>query len=553
MFKIVFCATHSQHCLIFNTNFFNMAKKIFVNSSFFILCILSLTLIISNISFAFGGHITILNMVISLLISFFLLVHISQNKIVVLLSVAISAGVCLVTFIFANIYFDTSWDGQGYHQETIYLLKNGWNPVLEQSQVFRWWVNYYQKGNEIIQANIYLLTDKIEAGKMLNILLVYVAAFTSFSFLDTFKLKLFYKFLISFIIVFNPVVFTQVFTYYIDANWYLTLVISLGSVLTFLSTKKVEYCVFFILSSVMFCSLKFSSIPTFIVVSIFVLVYNYIYGKGKIVIPYLTVFLLAFICNIHPFLTNIKNGYPIFHPFVGDQKVDILNENIPVMLLNRNRVERLFISLFSETSNNTNAILSKTLKLPFTTTVDQFFINYDTRLGGFGFLFSGILIIAVLLALYLFFVKSFQLHLKIYLFVLVGILCTVAINPASWWARLSPQIWLIPIAIIVFGLLSTNKFCLILTRLSILLFMINILIPGYITYRKLKDDNKTMNDFVNSVGDKTIILDLSNQFGFQQYYLKFKERNIKYETGTMKDKRHLAPFTPDVYYEIEER
>jgi len=59
--------------------------------------------------------------------------------------------------------------------------------------------------------------------------------------------------------------------------------------------------------------------------------------------------------------------------------------------------------------------------------------------------------------------------------------------------------------------------------------MVNILISGGITFLKIQQDNKIVNDFINSVGDKTVTLDLSNQFGFQQYYVKFKERNIKYK------------------------
>lgn len=68
-----------------------------------------------------------------------------------------------------------------------------------------------------------------------------------------------------------------------------------------------------------------------------------------------------------------------------------------------------------------------------------------------------------------------------------------------------------------------------MSQLGIVLFMVNILISGGITFLKIQQDNKIVNDFINSVGDKTVTLDLSNQFGFQQYYVKFKERNIKYK------------------------
>lgn len=530
-----------------------MLKNILVNSSFFLLCTLSVTLIVSNISFAFNYDINILNTLFGLIISTLLLFYFSEKPFSVLISVFVALLISVFSYFLAINYFDTSYDGQGYHQETIYLLKNGWNPIYESGMAFRKWINHYQKGNEIIQSNIYLITDKIEAGKMINMMLLFIAFMSSFTFLSTLKIKNYSKLIISFIIVLNPVVFTQIFTYYIDGNWYLTLVISLTSLLTYFSNRNLMSVIMFILSSVIFCSLKLTSIPVFVIFSIFALVYHFLDERKILIKPFITIFILSIICNLHPFLSNLKNGFHIFYPFAGENKVDILNQNIPVMLLNKNRIERIMISLFSETTNNRDAVLSQTLKLPFSVTIDQLFINYDTRLGGFGFLFSGIIILTFLIAIYLLCKKSNISHKKILIFILFAILCSVLINPASWWARLSPQIWLIPITIIIFGLFIKDNIARLLSQISLAIFAVNILIPGYITYRKYNDDNKTMKQLVKSVGEKTIILDLNNTHGFQQYYLKFKERDIKYEIRDINNKKYLAPFTPDVYFEIKKK
>ncbi len=528
-----------------------MYKNTFLYSSFLLLCTLSFILIISNITFLFNYDINTLNTLLSFLISIILLIYISKKPLEILASVFVAILFSVLSYYLAITYFDTSYDGQGYHQETIYLLKNGWNPIYEESNAFRMWINHYQKGNEIIQSNIYFLTDQIESGKMINLLLLFIAIFTSFTFLDTLKIKFYFKFLLIFIVVFNPVVFTQLFTYYLDANWYLALVISLSSLLSYYSTKKQIFLIIFVLSAVIFCSLKLTSIPVFIVLSIFAVSYHFAEQKKILFKPFLSIFILSIICNINPFLTNLKNGFHILYPFAGENKSDILNQNIPIMLLNKNRIERILISLFSETTDNRDAILLHTLKIPFAVSIDQLFINYDTRLGGFGFFFSGVLVISLLLAIYILFIKTNKLQKKSFIILFMGILCSILINPASWWARLSAQIWLLPIVIIIFGLLSQNKIAKVLSQLSIVIFMINILIPGYITYRKLNDDNKIMNNFVDSVGNKTIILDLNNQFGFQQYYLKFKERNISYKIRDVQKKIKLAPYTRDVYYEIE--
>lgn len=528
-----------------------MPKHIFLNASFFLLFFVSFTLIDSNVAFIFGFDLNILNVLIGFLFSILLLSYIEKDRLNVLISVSLAVVIIIIAYHIAINYFDTSWDGQGYHQETIYLLKNGWNPIYENSNAFRMWVNLYQKGNEILQANIYLITDKIESAKLLNILLIYIAFFVFWSFLDTLKIKNIFKLILSFIVVFNPVVFSQIFTYYIDGNWYLTLLISLSSLITYFSDKKLQYIIIFVLSSVVFCSLKFSSIPIFIVFSFFAIFYHYFVEKKMMIIPFLSTFVLGLICNMHPFITNLKNGKHLLHPFAGDSKIDIINQNIPELLLNKNRVERLLISLFSKTSNDIkNVELYDMLKFPFTFTKQEFFINYDTRLGGFGFLFSGVIVITVLLMFFIIFKRN-EVDKKIIVAIASAFLVSVMVNPACWWSRLSAQIWLIPIIFVIFGLISTNRKTIFLSQITIGLLLINILISVSITALKFQQDNKTVNDFISKVGDKTITLDLYNQYGFQQYYLKFKERNIKYKIEKIKNKNQLAPFTPDVYYKIE--
>lgn len=528
-----------------------MPKQIFFNSSFFLICFFSITLVVSNVAFLSGFDLNIWNTVIAFFISVFILGYTLRNTLDSIVAILLAIIILLMSYFAALHYFDTSWDGQGYHQETIYLLKKGWNPLLEESRAFHYWIDIYQKGNEIIQANIYLITNKIEAGKMLNVVLVFIAFFVFSSFLDTLELKKIYKIFISFIAVFNPIVFTQIFTYYVDGNWYLTLLISLSALLTYFSDRKLQYIIIFVLSSVTFCSLKFSSIPIFMVFAGTATVYHLICHKKLIFIPYLYILLFGFFCNIHPFITNVQNGNHLLHPFVGEKKMDIINQNIPELLLNRNRAERTLVSLFSKTNNDfRNATFPDILKLPFTFSKDELFINFDTRLGGFGFLFSGVLVLTFLLTLYLFLKKN-TLNKKILVLVLFAFLVSVIINPASWWSRLSAQIWLIPIVFIIFGLILKNKKSIVLSEITLVILIVNVLVSGGLTALKLQKDNEIVNDFISSVGDKTIILDLSNKYSFKQYYLKFEERNIKYKIVKIKDKSHLAPFTPDVYYKIE--
>lgn len=528
-----------------------MLKNIFLYPSFLLVSWLSLLLIVSNLSFLLGFDLNLLNLTISLLITLFVLFFIIKNNRDFIVSLGVASIVVLISYALATNFYDISYDGQGYHQETIYLLKNGWNPVHEEAHPFRSWVNHYQKGNEIMQANIYLLTNQIESVKAIGLILMYVAFSLSFSFLNLLPMKRIYQLLIAVVVVFNPVVFTQVFTNYIDANWYLTLVISISSLLIYFANRERIALIVFILSSVIFCSLKLTSIPVFIVISVFVFSYHLFFYKKKMLMPFLMIFIFSVLCNIHPFITNVQKGYHFLHPFAGDQKTDILNQNIPKVLLNHNRIERILISLFSKPNNDRAITLNDTLKIPFSFDKSQLFLIYDTRLSGFGFWFSGLLVITSLLMIYLLVTKNNGINKKTFLWVVFALFCTILINPAAWWARLSPQIWLFPVVIIVFGLLAKNRLPKALSQICLFIFLLNLSLPAFLTYLDLRANQKTMEKFVDSVADKTITLDISNSFGFQQYYLKFKEKNIKYKIGKTKEKSQIAPFTKDVYYELE--
>lgn len=526
-------------------------EQVLFSTSFFLIAWLSLVLIVSNIFFVLGWKINFFTIPIAFLGCIYLMKISGKNVKEIFLSILFSIPVLALSYLFAISYYDVSWDGQGYHQEAIYLLKNGWNPVYEESNAYRVWVKHYQKGIEIIQSNIYFISNRIEAGKMINPLLMFSAFFVVLKFLRTLPLNHCFGWMLSFIIVFNPVVFTQVITYYVDANWYLTLLVSFVSLFIYFSNKEKEYLILFVLGSVAFCSIKFSSIPTFAVFSIFALGYYFFVYKRILTKPLLLIFALTILTNIHPFISNVKFGHHIFHPFYGTEKIDIINANIPKLLLNHNRVERLMISLFSKSTIYRDGAISDTVLYPFQIKKDYLFVQHDTILGGFGFLFSGVLVLSLFLFIYLMVGKMNRKNKIILLLVLGSIALSVMINPANWWARLSPQIWLLPIVIIVFGLMSQKRILKLISAIPLGLFFLNFLVIGYISFMHFQRNNTKMKDFVNSVGNKTVILDLSHQFGFQQYYLKFKEKEIKYEIRKIDNQDNVAPFTPDVYYEIK--
>ena len=80
---------------------------------------------------------------------------------------------------------------------------------------------------------------------------------------------------------------------------------------------------------------------------------------------------------------------------MGKDKVDIMTSQQPLGFKDMKPIEKNFYSLFSKSENNW-WVQVPTLKIPFTYSSDEVSqLNYDTRVGGYGVLFSGIFILSL--------------------------------------------------------------------------------------------------------------------------------------------------------------
>ena len=125
--------------------------------------------------------------------------------------------------------FDTSADGCFYHKPAIGLIKEGWNPLYESSEDFCkdndteiensgqfLWIDHYPKVTWNFAASIYSVTNNIETGKVLIVLLAISLASITYYYLTQKKLKDWQAIAIAIGLVANPIVLSQIFTYYVD-------------------------------------------------------------------------------------------------------------------------------------------------------------------------------------------------------------------------------------------------------------------------------------------------------------------------------------------------
>jgi hypothetical protein len=441
--------------------------------------------------------------------------------------------------VISGSFFDLSWDGQAYHQETVIQLMNGWNPIYSNvgEVPHSIWIDHYSKGAEINAAALSTVTRSIEECKAINIFLIITTFLIAFAAIiltsDTIKLR--YAFVLGFLISMNPVSTSQSLSFYVDGQ--LASAISCFLCLILLLSKRVDTFVLMSLFStiIILINLKFLGVIYVLIFSLGLIYWSFTYKREKLILisKYLFFSLLIglLIVGYNPYVTNTVNDGNPFYPLIGSN-IDIMTRNTPPNLLNTNSFENLFSSIFS---HPTVGIKDCEYKIPFIFSIEDLkaFRATDVRTSGFGPLFSGAIIICLLNLLGLLKTKkSIMLNnpdISIKLLILLSLFISVLINPQSWWARYVPQLWLIPIFSLFFTLNIKTKIFKYSNYFLILILVINALLVSsvYVYYQMKNTEN--LNDEMNSLSSLNngeIKVHFSN---FYSNRVRLDERGIEYE------------------------
>lgn len=479
-------------------------KNICYNWSFSLLIGLFALFILINWNFIFGLTVSPIYPVISMLLTCYTLWRFTVKKdkkstksfiaqLVVLFDLILIFGVVC--------YFipDFSYDGTTYHQATIIWLKNGWNPiytklsdfVLTMPYQFPSSVEYGQhflKFFEVVGASIYSLTGKIELTKLTNFILAVSAFCYSFYSIKNYKnLSTTLSAVFAFIFVFNPVCICQMLTNYVDSAFYYAFLILIFALINY--TKSQDRNTFFmiVMSAVIFANIKLTGLFT---VAIMLIVFLIAFFSKKLLKTSIVIAILILFTGINPYITNLVQGHNPFYPVVKNSLInankDYMLTSYPAGFENLNRVEKLCISLFSSSKNLSPLINPEkpTFKIPFTIKNDDVFHFEDMRIGGFGYFFSGILLLSLVLSVFM----QFEMKEGKRLFFVIMTILSLSIlgNHEAWWARFVPQLWSLPLFIVLFlsfnWQINTKKLAFIYLFLFICLINSSI-----INYQYLQD------------------------------------------------------------------
>ena len=433
-------------------------------------------------------------------------------------------------FYFLSItIIDTTYDGREYHQASTILLKQGYNPVYDTAQDFfnklynikhtvPIWVENYPKCFEIIAANIFLFTEKIESGKIVNSLSSIILFFYSYYIIKRYynnKFNIFFAFLF----VINPISIFQVMTFYSDVFIYNMFIIALIRIIDIIKTQTLKPYLIFFISIILLTNIKYGGL----VYSIFLLLLLFILLiKQKISLKHFkTVFIISFILiilsGINPYFTNIARGMNPIYPLAGKDKIDIISKNLPINFGNKSILYKFFMSTFSKSENPYK--LKKyevfaNLKIPFSIDENEIkYLDIDTRIGGFGVWWSGILILSL--------IGIFKLKNKKNLILLLFLFFTVITCPQNWWARYIPQFYALPVFISLFLLQEKSLQNKILSASLYTTILINSCLSLYsITVERYIYFNDHFYDY--------IVMDKLNQEDFLISYLQHVKEDDRF-------------------------
>ncbi|MES2457718.1 MAG: hypothetical protein V4594_19325 [Bacteroidota bacterium] len=430
-----------------------------------LISVIAISLLMSTIGFALGVTVKNwyfpLSFLLTLALVYFLGPVVPEQKRLFAKSAVFSLLIISSSIVMMGYVYDVSHDGQTYHMETIYQLKNGWNifrsdlPKTLDLSIF---INHYTKGAEIPQSAIYSLTNKIECAKSTNIMLLAGTFFLVLSYLLSIeKVSIFRCWILSILCVLNPVSVTQLFSTYVDGQLAILLLALIITTLILTKSPGKDKLILLSFIIIVICNVKFTGLVYAVLFSVAFLTWllitkNKLLFKQTIASIFISGVVAVCLTGFNPYLLNtIKHGHP-FYPLMGKNKVDIMNHNTPPGLEDKSQLERFVTSLFSRTDNVNPANGRKIeVKIPFSINKKDI-INagkIDTRIAGFGPFFSGILLCAILLFLIVLIKKSGEKPVRNTLYMILAIFLSVMLMPESWWARYVPQLWYIPPGILI--------------------------------------------------------------------------------------------------------
>ena len=395
-----------------------------------------------------------------------------------------------------NIIWDYSYDSLAYHQEAVIAIKNGWNPFYQSNIPMNLWVMHYAKASCVFAGSIFKLTGRIESAKILSSFLPLILLVLSFgTFYLITKRKMILSAFAAIILVLNPVVLGQSFTYYVDSMlgiYVIFLIINLVLILFFKDLTLFKYLTL-VNVAIFLANIKFTGLAYAGVILLAFLISSFFFNDKKYNIRLLIFLICSLVITVgvvgfNPYVTNtINNGNPLY-PLAGKGKINIMTNNTPLDYRYDGQFEQFYKSMIAVPSiKNPNGKPATSVGELFMVNknVLKFYAGVDARMRGLGVYSIIFLPISFIGLLYLLATCRNKKALIYSGLTLVFTIGTLLAAGSFWWARYINFIWLIPVGVGTLMILKKSKISKIIGILLLILLFVNsaILIPTMIRYK----------------------------------------------------------------------
>ena len=367
--------------------------------------------------------------------------------------------ICIALLYLSGTVLSFSYDGWCYHLPAVIKLSNGWNPVYQYNNIDGFFTMYYPKYAWIFGATVYKTTGNLFCANALTSIQLAATLLITLDFAKNLQTKnKIVPYLFALLLAANPIITTELFTYYNDGLLGNSIIIL---VLLFYGISKGYYKLsskpvmsLLIANGTMLANIKFTGLVfLFAIISI-----NYLsllickIEKSQLTLyAVLQVLVLALLAS-NTYIPNQIQQKHIFHPVMGENKIDIITSQTPKALLGDNKYIALLKSLTAETSGKFNNEYE--YKLPFIVKGKELSqMKYTSqRTGGFGPLYQLILWFGITILLYNIILNTKKItaysHIKKFwpeYTSIVSIIILLIIMPTLWYARFIPFLYAIPI------------------------------------------------------------------------------------------------------------
>jgi hypothetical protein len=418
------------------------------------------TQVCAAVGFALGGGVGAWCVVVGLaagaIAAHVSIARVAQTGRRTLWGVAIAIAVLLVfaalLAVSASVY-DVSHDGQGYHQHGVLALASGWNPMRQwvapdpTGSIVDGLVTHYPKGPWILAASVYRATGAIESAKVFNLLLAAAAfalAFAASS--ERLCAGVAGSLALSMLAVSNPVIGTQLFTFYVDGQIAALVTACICLALGAWPRPQPVRLVAIAAAALVLTTSKFTGLvwaAGFVAALAVVAVWRRLdWAPAAAAAAGLAIGAVG--VGFQPYVTNVLQHGDPFYPV---STATTLRGQANAEFLARDRLTKLAVSIFAEADNDPKA--APRARVPFTVSGRELraYGTCDTHFAGFGPLFSGCLVLAV--AVLAVGVARGWTGSRVAAAVAAGLVLSALALSDPWWARFVPQLWLVPLCAVV--------------------------------------------------------------------------------------------------------